>query len=71
MDDFKKHIKGFHGRRIGVTGVPAGQTCPCCRETDKRHSRRLARRRLREEDGFILIDADAVALEEEDEAGEE
>lgn len=46
MDDFKRHIEGY--RR-------GGATCPCCRETTKRHSRKLARQRLkrldRQEDG--------------------
>ena len=37
MDEFKQFIKGFR---------KGGQTCPCCRETEKRESRRLARRRL-------------------------
>ena len=50
MDDFKKHIAGHHGNRSRMFGTPATQTCPCCRETDKRHSRKLARRRLRQED---------------------
>jgi hypothetical protein len=41
MDDFKKRIEGY--RR-------GGRTCPCCRETDPVHSRRLARRRLKQAD---------------------
>lgn len=41
MDDFKRHIEGY--RRGGFT-------CPCCRETTKRHSRKLARLRLKEQD---------------------
>lgn len=68
MDDFKKHIQGFRGKRVPATGAHAGTTCPCCRETDKRHSRKLARRRLRQEDrerGRL------VALEGERDAGGE
>jgi len=38
MDDFKKRIEGW--RR-------GGRTCPCCRETTVRHSRTVARRRLK------------------------
>jgi hypothetical protein len=41
MDDFKRHIEGY--RRGGFT-------CPCCRETTKRHSRKLARQRLKQQD---------------------
>lgn len=41
MDDFKRHIEGWRGH---------GWTCPCCRETTKRHSRKLARQRLKERD---------------------
>ena len=40
MDDFKRKIKGF--RR-------GGRTCPCCREVPVVPSRRLARRRLRDD----------------------
>ena len=38
MDDFKRQIKGY--RR-------SGRTCPCCRETGVKHSRTIARRRLK------------------------
>jgi hypothetical protein len=41
MDAFKRHIKGFRGRKPGRHG-----TCPCCRETSVGDSRQLARTRL-------------------------
>ena len=40
-DTFKRNIKGFR---------KGGKVCPCCRETTKRVSRRLARRRLKASD---------------------
>ena len=48
MDDFKRKIQGFRGK--GTWRHAAGQTCPCCRETDKKHSRKLARARLKQRD---------------------
>tara|TARA_Y100000310_G_scaffold225525_1_gene227535 strand:- start:428 stop:634 length:207 start_codon:yes stop_codon:yes gene_type:complete len=68
MDDFKRNIKGFNGRRVNSTGTVPGRTCPCCRETDKKHSRKLARRRLKQQDG---VRGWTVALWSEEEAGEE
>ena len=53
MDDFKRQIEGF--RRTG-------RTCPCCRETGVKHSRKLARRRLKQ--------ADRRKVEEESQDGE-
>lgn len=42
MDDMKRNIVGWRGH---------GHTCPCCREVpDKVTSRRLARRRLAQQD---------------------
>jgi len=63
MDDFKRNIKGFRGKRVNPTGAIPGQTCPCCRETDKKSSRKLARRRLKQQDR-------AVAQERRGGAGE-
>ena len=40
-DQFKKHIEGYR---------KGGKVCPCCMETTKKESRRLARRRLKHED---------------------
>lgn len=52
MDDFKRHIEGY--RRGGFT-------CPCCRETTKRHSRKLARQRLkRQDDRDVAEQVDAL-----------
>jgi len=40
-DVFKVHIKGYR---------KGGKTCECCREVNKKESRRLARRRLKATD---------------------
>ena len=54
MDDFARNIVG---RRKG------GRTCPCCRETDKRHSRKLARHRLSQ--ALSLLDFEMIENEED------
>ena len=45
MDEFKKKIEGYR---------KGGKTCPCCRETQsKDRSRKLARKRLKNEDAAM------------------
>ena len=41
QDKFKRSIKGYR---------KGGKVCPCCMETTKKESRRLARRRLKQSD---------------------
>lgn len=59
MDDFKRHIEGY--RRGGFT-------CPCCRETTKRHSRKLARQRLKRQDRQDETTDETIGKSDEEEA---
>jgi len=55
-DAFKKNIVGYRGH---------GQTCPCCRETDKKHSRHLARARLNAQDQSLFQEEEMASSEVE------
>lgn len=62
MDAFKRHIEGFNGNRNSerLRHAP-GQTCPCCREDQRKQvTRRLVRARLKAQDRRELPDREAA-----------
>lgn len=71
MDDFKRNVRGYRGSKIGPAKKRHRGTCPCCRETDVRSSRKLARLRLNLLDraavneALFFIELDRSAYESE------